>query len=151
MAASVATIEDTIRLVATSVREEMENLVKVYFHEDSPWNAPDDMEGLCAHGAHLLWEALTLAGFEPLVMYNLEHWFVHCSGYLVDVTASQFGKGNVIVRRLPILDGEDDPLWFWQKATQPPADEPLVQFIWQDIKEARTRYEEEQAAQHPPE
>src|SRR3990167_11485989 len=52
----------------------------------------EDLNGLCGKAAAILYHALEHAGFNPKIAHTLGHAFVLCEGYIVDVTATQFGQ-----------------------------------------------------------
>ncbi len=54
--------------------------------------------GWCGHSSILLSHNLREAGLDAKLVSGSCHWFVECQGYLVDITASQFGRGTICVR-----------------------------------------------------
>lgn len=79
--------------IAKATREELYMLYK----RISP-HVQKHLQGACAHGSVLLFDNLRAAGFRPQIVQSQGHYFAICSGYLVDVTASQFGQPKVVVR-----------------------------------------------------
>ncbi len=76
--------------IATEVREWAEDWNKL--HDMFSY----DLCGMCAIAAAELHRALVLNGYEPLIIVSEDngacHCFVVCDGYLLDVTATQFGE-----------------------------------------------------------
>ena len=58
----------------------------------------EDLYEFCARGAAILWKELDRAGLKSEIVYNPGHVFVLCSGWYVDITATQFGLGKTMVR-----------------------------------------------------
>jgi hypothetical protein len=51
---------------------------------------PRDLGGYCVIASIYLYKLLRDAGLNPRVIFNEDHAFVVCQGYLIDVTATQF-------------------------------------------------------------
>jgi hypothetical protein len=75
---------------------------------------PNDLECFCAIAATHLFLLLKKAKLKPCICANDEHVFVKCSGYIIDVTASQFGEKDVCVRKDngQYQSGERQNHWF---------------------------------------
>lgn len=84
--------------VAVDVRRELESF------KEQGWDLPADLCGFCMYGSIMVWQALKRLGRRPLLVEGAGHWFTHCDGYLIDVTASQFGEVDVVVRSLNGLE-----------------------------------------------
>lgn len=87
--------------IAKKARIALEN-----FREAGPQTWPLDMEGLCAHGALKVFYMLKKKGYSPkLVVWNEAgdsaelggHCYVECDGFIVDITATQFGLSKTIL------------------------------------------------------
>lgn len=59
---------------------------------------PPHLGGLCGHASVILSHNLRQAGMPAQIVTGMGHWFVKCEDFLVDITASQFGQGQVCVR-----------------------------------------------------
>ena len=108
-----------IRRIATRVRKVLyENVNRI---DDYPsFQDYRDLSGYCGYGSVLLWHELKKHGYRPRIMTSDCHWFVVCSGLLVDVTASQFGMHKVCVQdythvRRIIKSGERNISWWETK------------------------------------
>lgn len=55
-------------------------------------------QGAGVYGSVLLFDNLKAAGIKSQIVQAHGHYFVVCSGYLVDITASQFGQAKVVVK-----------------------------------------------------
>lgn len=59
---------------------------------------PRDLTGVCAIAATKLFLDLQKNGFKDIhIVENTEHAFVVCEGHIVDVTATQFGLGSIVI------------------------------------------------------
>lgn len=86
------------RNIATKVRQELD-LFRTKSNCTGFCSGPD-LGGLCYYGAAMLYESFREHGFGSAEIAAGEgHWYLICDEYLVDVTASQFGMGNVVVRQ----------------------------------------------------
>jgi len=75
----------------------------------------NDLEGMCAIAAAKLFIDLTNAGFKCKIGYSDNNCFCHCfvicnNYYIVDVTATQFDKDNVVILPRKITQQH----WFWK-------------------------------------
>lgn len=72
-----------------------------------------DLHCFCARGSAILFRHLKKMGFRPKIVMSTDgHWahvWVRCSGYLVDITASQFDRGDVEIIPLKKVPNE----WYW--------------------------------------
>lgn len=57
------------------------------------------MRGLCATATLYLFEKLRAEGMDAVMVAGVDHWFVVCDGWLVDITATQFGQRPIVIRR----------------------------------------------------
>lgn len=53
--------------------------------------------GLCYKASLVLMKRLLVMNFKPKLLTSMAHWFVVCDGFIIDITASQFGQPPVIV------------------------------------------------------
>ena len=80
-------------------------------------NASENLCGLCAIASSRLWQNLQMRGIKSrLMMSNLErhsfyHVFVEHDGLLIDVTATQFGEEEIVIK--PIETSSECP-WYWE-------------------------------------
>ena len=80
--------------IATRTRTLLENISKELLI-----NAQPNLAGLCGYGSIMLSEELQRNGHKAQIIGGYGHWFVQCDEkYLMDITASQFGQANVIVK-----------------------------------------------------
>lgn len=85
-----ASVEGIIKIARQARQWAMRNRHKEGFESD--------LMGMCAISAADLFTRLTKAGFRDVrIAANLGHCFVQCGGYVVDVTATQFGRRAVEV------------------------------------------------------
>lgn len=90
--------------IATNVRIELESFIAI---EDETmgiskftWDFPSDLAGLCIVASIMMFQELRHRGRYPHIVQGCGHWFTHCDGFLIDVTASQFCKPNIVVEKL---------------------------------------------------
>lgn len=76
--------------IASRTRAELESLV----------GKQSDMYGFCVYGAVLLWQELKRHKRRPWIVEGMDHWFVHCDGHLIDITATQFGLHKIEVHSI---------------------------------------------------
>lgn len=126
--------------VARKLRKELEVLVTVDDPKTS-WQlldgSPPDLCGACMYGSIMVFMELKRLGRKPLMVEGDGHWFSHCDGYLIDITASQFGMKDVEV--FPIDQVRDqDRFWVSTKVTKTirGMDPVFVQYA-EDIEHAR--------------
>lgn len=99
--------------VARKLRKELEVLVTV---NDPKTGCPlvdgwlPDLGGACIYGSIIVFMELKRLGRRPLMVYGDGHWFSHCDGYLIDITASQFGMKDVEVFSIAEVRDQDR---FW--------------------------------------
>lgn len=79
--------------IAKTTREELQFLLKKL----SP-HTQKTLQGAGIYGSVLLFDNLKAAGIKSQIVQAHGHYFVVCSGYLVDITASQFGQAKVVVK-----------------------------------------------------
>lgn len=82
-----------LRNIAAQTRKLLENVSKDLMPSVRP-----DLGGLCGYGSIMLVDKLKEKGYDPSIISGWGHWFVKCDKYLLDITASQFGQPNVVVR-----------------------------------------------------
>lgn len=72
-----------------------------------------DLHCFCARGSAILFRHLKKMGFRPKIVMSTDgHWahvWVRCSGYLVDITASQFDQDDVMIVPMKRVPQE----WYW--------------------------------------
>jgi hypothetical protein len=61
------------------------------------------LSGWCAHSAIILSHNLRESGLDAKIVSGQGHWFVKCEDFLTDITASQFGQGNICVREYLLI------------------------------------------------
>lgn len=87
--------------------------VRRYLERDA--DTCPDLTGCCGRASAMVAHALVRDGFKPVIAHAPGHAFVLCEGYLVDVTATQFGwekeYPKVVVRKMPSTDKRP---WFWK-------------------------------------
>ena len=67
-------------------------------------NLPNKLNGMCARASAILFRLLKSKGFTPSICFGHCHCFIEIEDLVVDVTASQFGYGRImIVSRAKIL------------------------------------------------
>lgn len=59
---------------------------------------PPHLGGACAIASAFIFNALEQAGYEAAIVSGRGHTFVVCEGWLVDITATQFGQPGIVVR-----------------------------------------------------
>jgi|SRR5689334_11094793 len=69
---------------------------------------PDDLEGMCGIAAVALMRALERHGMQARIGLSNCHAYVIYKGYVLDVTATQFGKAPVVCRRQRDIYIEED-------------------------------------------
>lgn len=94
-----------LRCVARNVRRWAERYAEENDH-------PCDLNGVCAIAAGEVWKRLKALNANPVLciaIYNppaFAHCFVECSGYLIDVTATQYKGPKVLVRRKELAQSQ---------------------------------------------
>lgn len=111
-----------IRSIAIHVRELVSDMAS-YGQSDRYENnyiAKRDLNGLCLYASIILKNTLLYYGYgnlKPIIATGVGHAFVICNGYIVDVTASQFGQPKVVVRDInavkKIIETGEISLKFW--------------------------------------
>ena len=77
--------------LALEVREWAEAVYTADVDGNLTWN--DDLQGACAVTSFRLWEKMKAAGFRQVEMvHGYGHAFLLWNDWLIDVTATQFGK-----------------------------------------------------------
>lgn len=103
---------DKLRIIASRVRKEMDQTA----YDHCFWG--QELAGMCAIASYCLYVDLKKAGFNP--EFVAQRWgdtgfHYHCylviDGYIADITATQFGKNSVCVRRDVNWKHND----FWRK------------------------------------
>lgn len=77
-----------------------------------------DLCGACMYGSIMVFNALKELGRDPRLVEGDGHWFTHCDGYLIDITASQFGMKDVEVRLIDAVDDKTQRFWVPVKITK---------------------------------
>jgi len=114
-----------IRKIAHGVRVWAESLVASRDEELVPWGADDDLGMMCAISSYRLFTALKKAGLKPAFAANDEHAFVICDGWIVDVTATQFGHSEKVAMVMLDSDEADKSWWLVDSACR--TDRELVE------------------------
>jgi hypothetical protein len=91
-----------IARIARQVRTKLDQIaalspLKVRLAKLHPY--PPHLSGACGIASVMLHDELTGAGMTPLIVAGDGHYFVVCEGWLVDVTATQFGHRPIVIRR----------------------------------------------------
>lgn len=106
---------------------------------------PYNLCGMCAIASGELFLRLQRRGFSPVLVINKDfnHCFVECSGLKIDVTATQFNKGKVVIakningspwkigRRYNSLESFNDAIKSW------PADQQFINYPKTSIKRTK--------------
>ena len=95
-----------MRRVARNVRRWAEQYAKENKH-------PGDLTGMCAIASGEMWRRLKVLKANPvfcIAIYNppRAHCFIECSGYLIDVTSTQYYGPKVMVRRKELARSQAD-------------------------------------------
>lgn len=69
-----------------------------------------DLSGFCARASAELFTRLKRAGHEPRLVWNNDHVFVVLYDHILDITASQFGKGRIEI--VHVREAKFN--WFWR-------------------------------------
>lgn len=67
---------------------------------------PDTLDGMCGIASAYLFKELKKHKLNPTLAENSSHCFILCKGYIVDITASQFGYRRVVVEEIEDLEGD---------------------------------------------
>lgn len=78
----------------------------------SKFNCGDDLAGMCAIASGYLHRLLDKAEIESFLCVNDHHCFLISSGYIVDITATQYGFRPITI--IP-EDKVDQEFWFIEK------------------------------------
>jgi hypothetical protein len=130
-------MKSLIQRIAQGCRDELQRLapyINGNGHRAS--NVQKHLAGYCGYGSVLVWQRLKEAGRSPQMVQGHGHWFTICDGFLVDVTATQFGQPKVVVRDFEkiqkmINSGEYKMQW-WQP--QQTANSPCGMSLCNNIK-----------------
>ena len=95
-----------IRRLAYRVRDIVQDIVDTEYEEamergDSEYyNCTESLGGMCARASALLSTLLTQAKIKHELAYGDGHVYIECDGYVIDVTATQFGEqyGMTLIR-----------------------------------------------------
>lgn len=93
-----------IKKIALQVRQWCEKVNNDYNLFD------DDFAGMCGIASVYLYKQLKKHGMRPKIVENNAHCFIVCEGYIVDVTATQFGYRRVFVEEFN--QAEHDGSWW---------------------------------------
>ena len=88
-------MKNKITKIAKQVRAE---LISFISDGANGFNSQPHLSGMCGYGAVMVFDALKKAGRQPKIAVGQGHYFTVCDGFLVDVTASQFGQSKIVVR-----------------------------------------------------
>lgn len=104
-----------MRSVVEGVRKWAEEYARVNRHYST------GLCGLCAITSAKVWEKLKKRGANPMLCLSLRdfsgHIFVECDDYVIDVTATQFGFGKVVVRKIKTAQKVDQWVTAWRWKT----------------------------------
>ena len=67
---------------------------------------PDTLDGMCGIASAYLFNQLKKHKLNPTLAENHGHCFVLCGGYVIDITASQFGFRRVVIEEKEELRGD---------------------------------------------
>ena len=67
---------------------------------------PDTLDGMCGIASAYLFKELKRYKLNPTLAENNNHCFILCKGYIIDITASQFGYRRVVVEEKEELEGD---------------------------------------------
>ena len=79
---------DKIRTIMLSTRKKMELIAKKE-------SFGKDLCGLCARASAELFKRLQKNGYKPYFCFSEAHCFVLLNNYILDVTATQFGRKSI--------------------------------------------------------
>lgn len=82
-----------LRSIAVQTRKTLESISREILIEAEP-----SLAGLCGYASLMLSSALEKKGYHAQIIQGRGHWFVECQGFLMDITASQFGQPSVVVK-----------------------------------------------------
>ena len=78
---------------------------------------PPDLCGLCATASAQLMLALRAKGYDAVFHENYGHCFVVLNGYIIDITATQFGKRNkVFIHQYPLPKRGEWKDYWWTRS-----------------------------------
>lgn len=84
--------------IARDVRSVLDRAVRSFGGRDAHGHRQArHLGGLCGLASVFLFDRLTEEGFRPQLVMGDGHYFIECHGWLVDVTATQFGQPSVVV------------------------------------------------------
>lgn len=86
-------MQNRLKKMAKEVREELIKLAPIFYGVPAK-----TLCGLCGFGSAMLFERFKKEGLDVQIANAVGHWFVVCEGFLVDVTATQFGQAKICVR-----------------------------------------------------
>ena len=105
------------RIIFNAARRIRRELEKLVVRGGGSRLDADELEGFCGIASARLLKHLQAAGLDAKVIEappgSYSHFFIEVEGYLVDITASQFGKPRIVIRRLSSVNPDED--WFWRK------------------------------------
>ena len=86
-------MKNRLTKIAREVRKELIALAPKFYGVP-----PKHLGGLCAHASAMLFERFRKEELKVQIASGAGHWFTVCEGFLVDITASQFGQAKICVR-----------------------------------------------------
>lgn len=111
--------QEKLKRIARGVREYLQD--EWVAKDKSSFGYDKDLAGLCGHASVILFQRLKKLGMKPKVISGVSHYFVVCNGFLVDITASQFGQAKICVRKYnkvkEIIKSQERCLDFWKEQT----------------------------------
>src|SRR5574337_223453 len=79
------------------------------------------LSGWCGYSSLVLAHYLNEAGFPSSLVSGYGHWFVKTGDFLVDITASQFGQEQIVVRNYDAVQEKINSLavnaQYWRQAS----------------------------------
>jgi len=88
------------KIVEALRKKEVENGNKIF---------PSRLNGMCARASTILFTLLSNEGFNPTICFGDGHCFLEVENLVVDITATQFGYGKVLIE--PIEKMAAKPQW----------------------------------------
>ena len=76
-----------------AIRDELQSLA----YDSDGWLDPEDLMGCCAIGTVWTADFLKSQNFAVQIAHNDYHFWLRCEGYVIDLTATQFGHINPIL------------------------------------------------------
>lgn len=97
---------EKVREVASKAREWAEIKQRKYQFLFRP-----DLCGMCAKASGYLFELLSKEGIKAKIAINDKHCFVIVNDYIVDITATQYGREKIYI--IPLAEAENQYYNYW--------------------------------------